>query len=367
MGRYDDLIPQGGQTSQGEGRYDDLIPGARIKPTENVLQRALKIPQAALKAYTSTAPGDVFGTAPIRAMQAAKSATGEALFPDDGLAQFGFDVAADPTTYVGGGFAGKAGAKAGAKGLSQLSKVATKGRRVETVKDIGGQLLKKRWKTLPRWFERKIGQFTSKNPTETIDVSDVLKEASIQSATDPKLASTIRHPLVQNLMSDMDKARNLSLKETQELKNVFTESIPEAIKSGTKGSPRFRGTNAFTKMINQRITDKFPEMRGVAKKYGEKAEQFKQFGSSFRGPKQVEKTIGKQGVFTYFGAPDYLGGESAQSALKSFSPRAAKEIGSARRANQILNAAKIGGIGVAATQVPALSWPFRRIAEHLVD
>lgn len=358
MGRYDDLIPKGSGTPSGGGRYDDLIPGAKIPKSETFMQKALKGTLRGTSTMINSAPG----MGPLNVVRDLRSDMLESQI-ENPFTRTVVDIASDPFTYGGGAL----GVKPAAKLASPFGKVITKGRRVETVEKIGKQLQKKRWSTLPRWFGRKIDQFSSQNPTATIDMSDTLKDISIRASTDPKLASVIKHPIIEDLMGDMTKARNMTLAEVQDLKNIVTETVPEAVKSGVKGLRKFRQTNAFTDIINRKIGETFPEMRQVAKTYGEKAEQFKDFIPAFRGAKKVEKTVGKQGVFTYFGSPDYLGGEAAQKSLSKFSPRASKEIGSARRANQILNAAKIGSVGYAATKVPGISWPFRRISEHLVD
>lgn len=331
---------------------------APIPPAEGFMQKALKSSLKGASTMITSAPG----MGPLNVVRDLRSDMLESQVEDPWV-RTGVDIATDPLTYAGGAF----GAKPVSKLASPFGKVLTKGRRVETVENIGKQLQKKRWSTLPRWFGRKIDQFSSQNPTATIDMSDTLKDISVQATTDPKLASVTNHPVIQDLMGNMTKARNMTLAEVQDLKNIVTESVPEAVKSGAKGLRKFRQTNAFTDIINQKIAQTFPEMRQVAKTYGEKAEQFKDFAPAFRGAKKVEKTIGKQGVFTYFGSPDFLGGEAAQKSLAKFSPRASKEIGSARRANQLLNAAKIGAVGYGATKIPALSWPVRRITEHLVD
>ena len=370
-------------TSTGRSYYRERHQ-KEIPKSQNVLQRALKVGGGIAKDIGTSMlppkvqPGFMGGlstglesvSSPIEKMGTVVSdASARAQFPDEGvnqeLAKLGYGLGAG---VISGGFGGrKAIASLASKGLQPFKNVATKARRVETVSNIGKQLSKKRWSTLPRWFERQINKFSSANPDETIDISRVIKDATIASVDDPKLASIMRHPVMRELSENPDKAKYMTLKEVQALKNIATESVPESIKSGVKGSPKFRGTNSFTKLINQKITDSFPEMKEVARKYGEKAEQFKEFAPAFRGAKKVEKTLGKQGIFTYFGSPDYLGGESAQSAIKAFSPRLAKGIGTARRANQILNATKIGGVGYAATKIPGISWPFRRISEHLID
>ena len=299
-----------------------------IAKTEGFLSRALK---GATKEYlpqdTSRQQTNPFLTAldtakraveppGWRAMESVKNEALEGI--ENPVGRFALDVATSPES-LGGIGVGKAAVKGGAGAMKKVFPYTSKESRVTFTKGVE-KSLKSRRTALTRGYGAALDKSYA-----SVDLGDIEKGLGL-----PEIKGT--H----------------SLREAQELKNSLTTMIPEAIKNGTKISPKYLNEKEVAAEITRRMIKAEPKLAPVIEKYGKHAENFKKAISPIKSSRGSENIFGSNLIKQMFGSGGNIS-EGAQVAMQEFAPKVAKKVKGAKINENIFRALRGGTITAAAS------------------
>lgn len=156
-------------------------------------------------------------------------------------------------------------------------------------------------------FEQGIQQLSEANPTKRVDLSDSFK--FIKSAVDdvkenPGLASEVKGALrkirnpelaktVQNLIDNPEAAKDLTLAQSQEIKNIIQQATSIKGKMGQGGFAQYNpGDLELLDLLDEiklAQSEAFPEMAQVRKPYAEFIGNYRNVKNMFKPGRLIEK------------------------------------------------------------------------------
>lgn len=208
-------------------------------------------------------------------------------------------------------------------------------------------------KAMSRNFGRAINKMASENPNVKVDMSGVMSKLSNQinglddsiipqfktaSRNNPKLAGVLENPAL---------AKDLTIKEAIELKNMITSSTNSITNKAMKGktTPNERIVFDMLDDIDDAISSKFPQMREIRKIYSEAKKDFDLTRPLVEGGKAVEANIFNKPVNAFgIGGTPFMGSTMGKLATKrtmSLTPAGAKMYKAAELAHKLNRAADI--------------------------
>lgn len=215
--------------------------------------------------------------------------------------------------------------------------------------------------TLGQAIDPAIEKLSNENPTKTIDLSDHFNQmkGALLNPENPGLASDIKSTLrnikdpktaslLNDLISNPDNAKNLTLQQSEEIKRAISQSpvIASKMKMGRFANWTSGDHEVLDLLGNIKNTqaESFPELSGIRKPYADFMKNYNQVKGKFK-PGQLIKNMK-----TKFGDPEI--NTMAKNVLPENS---VNQITGFRRTGKVLGAgAKAAGVGAAVEFLPEI-------------
>jgi len=313
MGEFDDLIPG----NSGGGEFDDLIPQTKtFTPESNQTININDLPHILAKGSSG-----ILGGIPETVMRNPISGvTGAAGKAGMGIARF-FNrnvpnVAQEPNYFpeanseqgkmagiaaeLAGGLVSPLGVgnnslKAGKVGMAKLfpSRIVQGGDaklvgKLDKIREAFGGARQ----NLSKQFGLDLDAITAANPNTGVDFSTELQSLLNSSGNHPRLASLIeRNPLLRQVIDNPSLARDMPLRQHQELMNQIQSSLPSGIaKKFGLLSPEEATLIDHVNNMKDAALNSFPDLHMARDEYKQGIEAFKKIRGNI-GEKGLENFI----------------------------------------------------------------------------
>ena len=180
-------------------------------------------------------------------------------------------------------------------------------------------------KTLSRNWNRSVSALAESNPDLRINLSGTMKEIlnkvkGVDESIIPQIKTALnRNPKLASLVDDPSSAINLTLKESQEIKNAITSTTKPIINRAAKGmtTPAERGVFDVLDSIDDKIVEQFPQMHNVKMAYRQGKQAYEMARPLLEPGKAVESSIFSkpQGLFG-LGGTKFMGSTQGKLAFK---------------------------------------------------
>ena len=372
MARIDDILNDPDFRALPPERQDAFIDEMRQKDfgkiplSENVLQRAVNIGKQFSQPVqmgenpfmtgAKTALSSMSGNFAPQVSREAQDLRREGVegLTDNPVAQFGLDVATDPSTYIGGGALGKKVIEKTNPFFSRIGKsignVATKKGRLQYFDKMEGAAFGARKKASDK-FISGLEEIASKDPNRKVNVSEFAQKAIQSSESDPLIQKAINEsPEIMELLTN--PTGETSLVQAQNALNSMRSKLPRNVLSGAGKRSKHVPIMDLIDDLSLSMSESFPEISGVRKAYGEVVNSFRAVRPKLSGDAASKNLFANYNPLNPRGK-EFMGGERSEEALKNLlkeSPELFKEAITTRR---VKTAKDLGtaGLGAGATSL----------------
>ena len=268
MGTFDDLIPE----SKSSGAFDDLVPGGKPPKTESFLQRALgqasqiskpiqqgdnPLMAGAKTAFTAMASpfsNNIGREAQDMRRQGVEGST------DNPVAQFGLDVATDPTTYIGGGVLGKKAVGASKKSVGgAYQSVRDVLNPVKASGEISGAI-ESAGKSFKGTYGKGLSKIASKYKYVTTSFDDILN--SPKTTAEKKVFDQV----IEEAKFQGIDPKSLGPVESKKLLDIVKDKVGSSIVKGDVGPTEISTEKALSSLKSRQL-EAFPEFADIDSSY----------------------------------------------------------------------------------------------------